>query len=106
LFLFLFPPLYDLGLAAVNRLLAAASMELPILLWFHFAPYARKIETQKKIMYRSAEGSILNCISRVIIGLALWREAASPNLQCGRPRTSWAIIRSLRKSAIRNQARV
>ena len=35
-------------------------------LCFLFALYERKKETQKKIKYRSAEGEIADCVSRVI----------------------------------------
>jgi hypothetical protein len=64
---------YELRGAARKRLLArpstssgcTAAWYFSFYPYFVFALYERKNEIQKKIKYRSAEGSIADCVSRV-----------------------------------------
>jgi hypothetical protein len=49
----------------INAFSPAAAWYFPLYLCFDFALSERKIETQKKIKYRSAEGKNADCVSPV-----------------------------------------
>ena len=48
-----------------NAFKPAAAWYPPLRLWFGFALYERKTEPPKERQYRSAEGWIADCVSRV-----------------------------------------
>jgi len=54
------------AVARVSAFSPAAAWYFLLYLYFVFALYERKNEIQKKKKYRSAEGSIGNCVSPII----------------------------------------